>query len=375
LSAPNNVAFNLNSVSFTVECWIYWNSVTGEQNIVEQFTAPSGPGWTLYKFNSSTGSPAGSIDFYGGSSSINSGVVPVAGQWYHLAISRDNSSGTASFYVNGTRTATATFGVASTASTALLVGVRSGGSTWFNGYMEDLRIVKGSYVYNPTATTITVPTAPLTAVTNTQFLLNYTNPAILDNSMLNNLETVGNAAVSTSVKKYGAASMYFDGSGDRLYEPSNQNFNFGTGDFTIELWAYPISQGGHGSSNNDCLIDFRPAANGVYGTLYIFSSGTGIYWYVNSANRITGGAISNGVWTHIAICRSSGSTKLFLNGTQSGSTYTDANNYLVAPIMVGEFNDGAGAGNFNGYIDDLRITKAARYTTTFTVPDQAFPNG
>jgi len=193
--------------------------------------------------------------------------------------------------------------------------------------------------------------------------------------MLNNLETVGNAAVSTSVKKYGAASMYFDGSGDRLYETSNQNFNFGTGDFTIELWVYPISQGGHGNSNNDCLIDFRPAANGVYGTLYIFSSGTGIYWYVNSANRITGGAISNGVWTHIAICRSSGSTKLFLNGTQSGSTYTDANNYLVAPIMIGEFNDGAGAGNFNGYIDDLRITKYARYTTTFTVPDQAFPNG
>jgi hypothetical protein len=192
--------------------------------------------------------------------------------------------------------------------------------------------------------------------------------------MMNDLETVGNAQISTSVKKYGTGSIYFDGSGDRLYEPSNQNFNFGTGDFTIELWAYPISQGGHGSSNNDCLIDFRPATGGgAYGTLYIFNSGTGVYWYANTGNRITGGAISNSVWTHIAICRSAGSTRLFLNGVQSGSTYTDSTNYLVSPIMIGEFNDGGGAGNFNGYIDDLRITKGfARYTSTFTPPTAAF---
>jgi hypothetical protein len=191
---------------------------------------------------------------------------------------------------------------------------------------------------------------------------------------MNNLETVGNAQISTAQSKFGGASMLFDGSGDRLYGPSNQNFNFGTGDFTIEFWVNPISQGGHGSSNNDCLIDFRPGSNGVYGTLYIFSNGTGVYWYVNSANRITGGAISNSVWTHIALCRASGSTRLFLNGTQSGSTYTDSNNYLVSPIMIGEFNDGTGGGNFNGYIDDLRITKGyARYTANFTPPTAPFP--
>jgi hypothetical protein len=34
--------------------------------------------------------------------------------------------------------------------------------------------------------------------------------------------------------------------------------------------------------------------------------------------------------------------------------------------MIGEFNDGTGGGNFNGYIDDLRITKFVRYTSTFT---------
>lgn len=368
LSAPNNVAFNLNSVSFTVECWIYWNSISGEQNIVEQFTPASGPGWTLYKFS------AGTIDFYGGTASINSGVTPVTGQWYHLAISRNNTTGTTSFYVNGTRTATATFGVASTSATELLVGVRKSGATWFNGYMEDLRIVKGTYIYDPTATTITVPTAPLTAVANTNFLLNYTNPAILDNSMLNNLETVGNAAVSTSVKKYGAASIAFDGTGDYLLLQGGPNFTFGTGDFTIEMWIYVVS----GLSADIVYYDGRPTStNGLYNIIYTNSTGKLIY-NTNSADRITGTTtLSTGTWYHIAVCRSGTSTKLFLSGAQEGSTYTDSNSYIVGanrPVIGG---NGYTLGNapLNGYIDDLRITKYARYTTTFTVPDQAFPNG
>jgi hypothetical protein len=254
-------------------------------------------------------------------------------------------------------------------STSAYGGWNTGGSPQtgqgHNGYIVD-RLTKSGALYS---TTFTPPSSPFTTTVSAgtvSLLCLMTNAGIIDNAEMNNLETVGNAQISTAQSKFGGASMLFDGSGDRLYGPSNQNFNFGTGDFTIEFWVNPISQGGHGSSNNDCLIDFRPGSNGVYGTLYIFSNGTGVYWYVNSANRITGGAISNSVWTHIALCRASGSTRLFLNGTQSGSTYTDSNNYLVSPIMIGEFNDGTGGGNFNGYIDDLRITKFVRYTSTFT---------
>jgi hypothetical protein len=96
---------------------------------------------------------------------------------------------------------------------------------------------------------------------------------------------------------------------------------------------------------------------------------------VNNANRITGGVISNSVWTHIAVCRSNSNTKLFIVGTQSGSTYADTNNYLVCPMMIGQFNDGVGAGNLNGYLDDIRITKGyARYTANFTAPTAPFVN-
>ena len=369
LSIAYSASNSLNAGDFTVEAWVYKNSNAAYMAVGGTMTsaAPYNTKWQIIGDSGGT-----KITWCSDAFLITSSATLYTGTWYHVAFVR--SSGTLRLYINGVLDGSSADTRNYNSATDLWVAQvpeNVSGRNW-NGYITNFRINPTTAVYTAA---FTPPTAPLTATTGTSFLLATTNAGILDNAMMNNLETVGNAAVSTSVKKYGTGSLYFDGSGDRLYEPSNQNFNFGTGDFTIELWVYPISQGGHGNSNNDCLIDFRPAANGVYGTLYIFSSGTGIYWYVNSANRITGGAISNGVWTHIAICRSSGSTKLFLNGTQSGSTYTDANNYLVAPIMIGEFNDGAGAGNFNGYIDDLRVTKGvARYVTNFTPPVARMPN-
>ena len=363
LSLSSATALGLSTGDFTVEAYVYVFAFSAIQAIFDGRSSFSASPWAL------SISSTGLARSYDGT--VRTGGQLIANAWNHVAWVR--SGGTNTVYVNGAVGHSWTNGGDFGSSSPLLVGRTFPTDTDFlNGYIASGRIVKGTAVYT---TTFTPPTSPLTAITNTSLLLNFTNAGILDNAEMNNLETVGNAQISTAQSKFGGASMLFDGSGDRLYGPSNQNFNFGTGDFTIEFWVNPISQGGHGSSNNDCLIDFRPGSNGVYGTLYIFSNGTGVYWYVNSANRITGGAISNSVWTHIALCRASGSTRLFLNGTQSGSTYTDSNNYLVSPIMIGEFNDGTGGGNFNGYIDDLRITKGyARYTANFTPPTAPFPD-
>jgi hypothetical protein len=69
---------------------------------------------------------------------------------------------------------------------------------------------------------------------------------------------------------------------------------------------------------------------------------------------------------------------MFINGTQSGSTYTDANNYgATAPLGIGTYWNGSSpvtTDTLNGYIDDVRITNGiARYTANFTAPTQAFP--
>jgi hypothetical protein len=68
---------------------------------------------------------------------------------------------------------------------------------------------------------------------------------------------------------------------------------------------------------------------------------------------------------------------MFINGTQSGSTYTDSNNYgTTAPLGIGTYwasGSPATVSTLNGYIDDLRITKGyARYTSNFTPPTSAF---
>jgi len=238
-----------------------------------------------------------------------------------------------------------------------------------NGYISNARIVKGTAVYT---SAFTPPTAPLTAVTNTQLLLNYTNAGIPDATAKNVLETVGNAQISTAQSKFGGSSMSFDGTGDYLTLTANPtNFAFGTGDFTIEMWLYT------NSVSNSVFYDGRPAGtNGAYPMLY-FISGF-LYYWVNGANVIASGTavLSTSTWYHIALCRSGTNTKLFLDGVQIGSTYTDSNNYLNTGNRpwIGVNANSTNTSYLNGYIDDLRITKGyARYTTNFTPPTSAFP--
>jgi hypothetical protein len=373
LSTPNASALQLTSATaFTIEFWVYLNNLTTNASPIIAYNNSSPFQGYGVQLDSAT---TGQWRFWDGTTWTAFGPVVKANTWTHVAITYEGSGTTRRFYVDGVQQGSAGTIPSSINYTTgtVYIAASAAASATIIGYVSNLRVVKGTALY--TGSTYTVPTAPFTNITNTSLLLNFTNAGIYDAAAKNDLETVGNAQVSTTQAKFGTTSMYFDGSGDRLYQPSNQNYNFGSGDFTIEFWAYPITQGGHGSSNNDCLIDFRDASSTAVarGTLYIYLNGTGIYWYVNGANRITGGAISNNTWTHIALCRSSGNTKLFLNGTQSGSTYADTNVYLVSPIMIGEFNDGTGGGNFYGYMDELRITKYARYTANFTVPAAAFP--
>jgi hypothetical protein len=297
-------------------------------------------------------------------------IVPL-NAWSHVVASV--SAGTITFYINGQSSGTATwYGILGNNTTDFIGyhSENSGSFNYFDGYLSDVRYAK-SVIYS---SNFTPPTAPLSAVATTEFLLSGTNSAIYDNAMMNNLETVGNAQISTSVKKYGTGSIAFDGAGDYLVSntASSDLYTFGTGDFTIEFWLYLNS-----TSTVQVFYDGRPASGeGLYPTIYTNSSGT-LAYYTNSNNRITGSSLSANTWYHIAVSRSGSSTKMFVNGTQTGSTYTDSANYVnpTSRPMIGAdgFNSGIPGGNpMNGYIDDLRVTKGyARYTATFTPPTTA----
>ena len=191
------------------------------------------------------------------------------------------------------------------------------------------------------------------------------NGAIYDNTMLNNLETVADAQISTSVFKYGTGSMKFDGTGDYLTVPANTANVTGTGAFTIEFWVYF-----NNFTNAPGIVDYRPSTtNGLYPLIYVSAAGV-LTYYISTTDVITGSTLTAAAWYHVALSRSGSSTKMFINGSQTGSTYTDTNNYVTTGrFIIGGSGYSLGGGILNGYMTDLRITRGyARYTTTFTPP-------
>jgi hypothetical protein len=179
------------------------------------------------------------------------------------------------------------------------------------------------------------------------------------------ISAVGNAQVDTAQSYFGGASALFDGTGDGLVTPSNSDFAFGTGNFTIEYWMRPTT-----------LVSFDTsfdARSGAEAAPVIYTESTTLKYGVGNTEQIAGGTLSTNVWHHIAVCRSGTSTKLFLNGTQVGSTYTDTNTYVnIAPVYIGSIREAGGS--FDGHLDEIRISNSARYTTTFTPSTTPFVN-
>ena len=364
LQVANNTALQFGTGDFTVEGWFYMTGATFSNNCL--FSIGYYNSGMLLRYVA-----AGTDSFYFNNAGYNWNPSTNfrLNQWNHVAVVRNGT--TVSIYVNGTSVFSVTNSSSLAQSTATSIGTATHDTNneCCLGYISDFRMVKGTAVYT---SNFTPPTAPLTAITNTSLLTNMTNGAIFDNAMMNDLETVGNAQISTSVVKYGTGSMYFDGAGDYLVSNSASTnlYAFGTGDFTIEFWIYTNSSGTY------TVYDSRASgANDLSPTIYLNSNA--VTFFTNGSDRINGGTLTNATWNHIALARSGTSTKLFLNGTQTGSTYTDTNNYINSSSrpFIGAGSIVAGQNPLNGYIDDLRITKGyARYTTTFTPPTAAFPN-
>jgi hypothetical protein len=283
-------------------------------------------------------------------------------------------------FVNGVlRNVTTGLGSVITRNEPYTIGCEeSGTANFYTGYMTDFRFVNGSIpaAYQTSSTTtgaqsFVTPTVPLSAIANTSLLLNFTNAAITDATAKNVLETVGDARISTAQSKWTGGSMLFDGSGDYLTSGGGTSnlYSFGTGDFTIEGWIYFNTV-----TPSQVVIDFRVSPNDTGGSLYITNNGS-LRWYVQNSDRIIGATLSPTTWVHFAVCRQGTNTKLFLNGTQSGSTFNDTFNYICGDKrpFFGALSDGTGTLYLNGYISDLRITKGyARYTANFTPPTGAF---
>jgi hypothetical protein len=364
LSIPSSTPNQFGSGDFTLETWYYCTGSisTANQYLFIRRTTASSIG-LIFQINSSKlNLLAGDSNTSAWEVNLSSTTTLVVNNWYHLAMSRSGT--TWRIFVNGVLEASATPASFTIAEETANITVGNN----IDGFLSNWRAVKGTAVYT---SNFTPPVAPVIAISGTAILLNFTNAGVYDNAMMNNYQTIGNAGLSTSVVKYGNSSISFDGTGDwlNIVLTTNNLFAFRLGNFTVELWF----NGNSVASGN--LADFRPVTtNGAYPMIYL-SSGQLRYW-VNGADRITGGSLSTGTWYHIAVCRSGNSTKMFLDGIQVGSTYTDNNTYLTADVpLIGAsafFRDGSAA--INGYVTDFRVSKGvARYTDNFTPPTVPLP--
>lgn len=197
---------------------------------------------------------------------------------------------------------------------------------------------------------------------------NGTNTAGLTDASSNNatITTPSNSPTNHALSPYhpGGYSTSFNGSNSHIDVASSADFAFGSNDFTIEFWAYPKAV------TIAAILD--PRTTDSQAVPWIGLRDTGYwYYYVSGANRILGTAdsVTADQWYHVAICRSSGTTKMFVNGRQDGSSYTDNTSYVQGGVWrTGTRYSGDTLG-FNGYIRDFRcINGTALYTADFAVP-------
>ena len=360
LTFTNDAGLSLDG-DYTFELWFYVNSIIQDAQFPSIFLSGS----TQLFLRASDDY----ISWYDGSADIvkSADDAVILNQWNHVAAVRSGGgTNNTSLFLNGVRVAqatnTATLGASS--GTARIGSYSATGGD-YEGYLSDIRLLKGTALYS--GTTYTVPTAPLTAITNTELLLNMADGQAIDSAAQNNFYLIGNANVSTDQAKFGDASFHVPANGDYLkMQGGAEAGNFGTGDFTIEMWIYRTASGA-----TQPIIDSRSAA-----------SATDYQTHINSDNQLRSryGGIANtsetvavNEWVHIAIVRNGGTLTQYINGT-GGGTYSSTASLSVTASGLTLGGSSLTSGSIAGFIDDVRISKFARYTSNFTAPDEAFPD-
>ena len=333
--------------SGTVEFWMYNGAFSTEASMVMGISGSPDVGFGVQMASSTTLQAIISRGVSG--SARNSGTANISqNTWSHIAVTKtiNGSNAELKLYVNGVLSASNTSITASDLSNSnstysyFRIGQNIGDETargWTNYYMNDLRIYDTvKYTQN--------------------FIPASTDPDILP-------DTPSGVSYTSNLTQITDGAVAFDGSGDWLNVGTSSDYAFGTGDFTMECFVYHNDLTGQQTYFSDAFgntagIYFckREPANGnvlaIYTTTFI----------------VTGSlALSSRRWHHIAVCRSSGTIRLFVDGVLDGSA-ADSTNLTQTQYSIGESFDGT-SGGMNGFISNAHIIKGtALYTSNFTPP-------
>ena len=195
------------------------------------------------------------------------------------------------------------------------------------------------------------------------------------------ITAAGHGTISTFKKVFGTGSYYGDGTGDYLTIPASTDWDFGSGDWTIECWVNfnTVDPMGHGFSSmlwygytNQCwFLDYKATTS----ELRVYMKDT----VGGNPNVTESWTPTIGTWYHVAGVRNGNNLMLFVDGVQLG-TSTDVTGLTALNDTSGGMAVGARVSSnggtldryFNGHMDEVRISDTARYTANFTSSTSAF---
>ncbi len=360
---------------FTIDFWFNPSDAGDQYLAAGKINGGNDNSWAIDRVNNTR------MDMNFGGVAANYLTVSIAtGNWYHFAAVRSGS--VVRFYVNGSEIGNLSNPNTIGASTDhVRIGAYSSSAAMFNGYIDEVRISKGIARWT---SNFTPPTSAYSSTScsadegndsYTKLLLHMDDTGLTDSSASAHAVTKnGDVARSATQSKFGGYSGYLDGAGDYLSILENDDWYFGSGDFTVDFWfmttspsthQYIATSGGLGSSNQN---GWDILYHNTEGIRFDFYDGTG-HNVLHEAWTPTAS-----VWYHIAVVRNGSSFKAYVDGSEIGDGGSDSAAIPDSnlPLYIGRECCGTGY-SISGYVDEFRISKGiARWTGNFTPSTSAY---
>jgi hypothetical protein len=388
ITIPSTNDFAPGTGDFTIEMWVYHTDLTGQQTYFgDTYGNTSG----IYTYKTSNNE----ISLYDSAQrSLSAQNVIKLNTWHHIAWTRE--SGVLRAFVDGVKVDEDTY-TGNFTDTDYFIGDTAGTSSGeMVGYISNLRYCKLHAVYT---SNFTVPTRELevhtgakgvvfpTADNRTTLLACQSSTDATADATGRHILTASSGVTAadanpgllrktniTSTITENTGSVFFDGNADHLKLANSTDFNYGSGDFSIEVWVYLLSSAG-GADNHGIASNYITSGNrrswllmlsGATPAFLASSDGT-------SGNLITVSSsvdVADETWTHIAVSRTGTTLTIYVNGVQqaqNSSFHSSIYSNTDDPVEIGGYNNGTNT--FEGYISNLRICKGHQvYKSNFIPP-------
>jgi hypothetical protein len=305
-----------------------------------------------------------------------SSAVPFS-QWVHVAAVR--RSGTQQIYVNGAVVLSYASSYNHTGTQLTIGGTvdyRDGsGDFKLTGYIDEFRVTKDSareYTggFTPPASAFPDGEANVSLLLHMDGSNGSTTFTDSSSNGVSMTASASNATITTAQSKFGGASASFAGTNGRVSGSNSSLFQFGTGDFTVEMWVRVASSGAY-----QTFFTTRSSSTAEDGNAIWVGLNTGTLTpivYSDLLLATSSVSLTAGTWSHLAVSRTSGRLRIFVDGVQAASV-SDSTNFTVGHPTLGYTL--ANEHPLTGHIDELRITKGvSRFTGAISPPTSAFPD-